>query len=158
MIIIASYIRYENNLISLDQCSAPLPYCLPDNLYIEGAMTLSIDNEEFISLSMWDYIDELWLDFLEAALLLKKEGRFAFSFPDQAIRVTGVEMDAGHFQFEIRANSVKAAILQKDVFCQVLLAGAREFCQHLCRLSPQHDILDLLRERLGELEMETPDS
>lgn len=61
---------------------------LKDADYIEGAMVLTINYVEIIDTSMWDYIDQLWIYFLNGVIELNSGNDVVFSFPDQPIKVT----------------------------------------------------------------------
>ncbi|ACX86902.1 hypothetical protein [Pectobacterium parmentieri] len=56
--------------------------------YIDGAMSLTINYVEIINISMWDYIDQLWIYILNALFDLANGHDVEFYFPDQPIKVT----------------------------------------------------------------------
>ncbi|AOR64126.1 hypothetical protein [Pectobacterium wasabiae] len=56
--------------------------------YIDGAISLTINYVEIINISMWDYIDQLWIYILNALLDLNNGNDVEFYFPDQPIKVT----------------------------------------------------------------------
>lgn len=61
---------------------------LKDADYIEGAMVLTINYVEIIDTSMWDYIDQLWIYFLNGLIEFNSGNDVVFYFPDQPIKVT----------------------------------------------------------------------
>lgn len=56
--------------------------------YIDGAMSLTINYVEVINISMWDYIDQLWIYTLNALIDFDTGDDVEFYFPDQPIKVT----------------------------------------------------------------------
>lgn len=84
MMKVDSFIKCGEDFIHVTEFSG----LLKDADYIEGAMALTINHVEMINLSLWDYIDQLWIYMLNGLIELNSGGDVTFYFPGQPVKVT----------------------------------------------------------------------
>lgn len=96
---------------------------LKDADYIEGAMLLTINHVEMINLSLWDYIDQLWIYILNGLIELNSGCDVVFYFPDQPVKVT-MSIINNHVLFKVADAGV---MVEKKDFIFFLATECLDF-------------------------------
>lgn len=84
MMKVDSFIKCSADFINVNTFNG----VLKDGDYIEGGMILTINHVEMINLSLWDYIDQLWIYILNGLIDLHSGRDVLFYFPGQPVKVT----------------------------------------------------------------------
>lgn len=123
MMKVDSFIKYDDDFINVNEFNEEIR----DSDYIEGGMILTINYVEIINLTMWDYIDQLWIYILNGLIELKSESDVVFYFPDQPIKIT-MNNIKGRVLFKVGDVGVMA---EKMDFMMFMAAECMDFLKNL---------------------------
>ena len=151
-IIIESYLRQEDGEFTLaESWNAPIS----DHEYLEGALKLTINDTPIITLTMWDYIDELWAYVINTLQELASGDSVHMYFPDQPIKLEMKRTPPNMILVSISPRSGKfdnSAWTHEGDFVHQLLDAGEKFFTKMSKLDPagqgqyEHDI-----ERIKEV-------
>jgi len=97
---------------------------LKDPNYVEGAISIVIDNSHVIDFTNWDYVDQIWAYFLNALEDLLSTGSGEFFFPDQPLHISMEAIENQQIRFIVGQNSKQMDICE---FVSVLVDAAESF-------------------------------
>jgi hypothetical protein len=113
-----------------------------DPRHMEGAIVMTLDGREVLSLELWDDVDMLWpfvVQALDECLTWGLGERF---FPDQPIRFQVERMSDDQLSVSVsggRTDNLGTA--QRSEFVNAIASAAAEFFRHLERLIPGSDVI-----------------
>ena len=133
---VESYIKYGDRFVPIAEANAPVA----DPFYIEGALCISVNGQELLTLAHADLIDQLWLYVVDGLERLRRGELFETYFPDQptklSIRPLGTQLLLLTVQAGIGDMSVQAD--RQDVLT-ALADGAHRFFSAFDRVEPNHE-------------------
>lgn len=101
---------------------------------IEGVILLRISGVDLITVEMWDEVNAMWGDFINAVESLDSNDKHAFLFPDQPIEVEFMRTRDDNVIVKVGDSS---AIIGYGEFRQLVLAGAVLFFDRARVLHPR---------------------
>lgn len=126
MIELKSYIKHNKQFIDIVDFNGPIE----DPNYIEGGITLKINNVELINLEMWDYVDQLWAYFSTGLNEISQDKTFETNFPDQPIKVIFKPIRE-NILITVKCHSEMKAMINKKEFIDSLSNHALAFFKKL---------------------------
>lgn len=151
-IIVESYLRQEDGEFTLaESWSDPIS----DHEYLEGALKLTINDTPLITLTMWDYIDELWAYAINTLQEFASGDSVHMYFPDQPIKLEMKRTTPNMILVSTSSRSGKfdnSAWAHESDFVHQLLDAGEKFFTKMNKLDPtgqgqyEHDI-----ERIKEV-------
>jgi len=121
--------------------------------YIDGSLTLSINDNTIISSDMWDYIDQLWCYIINGLLEIKSDGIFTTFFPDQPIEMS-LEKYNGVLTITIKTNTVYTEQVSWNEFLKGILPSATLFWTRIVELAPSLTLLgEEMKEKISRLSL-----
>lgn len=127
MVEIKSYIKKDEDFIPVEQFSGPVA----NRDYIDGAIEMQVNWVTIFDISLWDNLHELWHYFLEA-LDESLDGTDAeFSFPDQPLRVSILNLWGNKIKIKVHdPDRKRAAVIDKIEFSEAVV----EHASHMSRI------------------------
>jgi len=133
MMTIKTYLKKNNQFILIENFNFPLD----DSFYIEGALELTINGIDLISIEMWDCIDQLWAYFIDGLVAVKNNKTFTFYFPDQPIKVFLLPISDINIMVSVTCNNEQKTIVSKKEFLDSMQKSARDFLKYIVHISPE---------------------
>lgn len=134
MISVVSYLRTaDGEFVPVPEATVPPP----DDMYIEGAIHLTVNGVDVLDTSLWDYVDQLWAYIATMVDGLAKSDRVSTYFPDQPIefaiervgrRMARVSTDA--------SKGKRTSVVEEDRLLSALRTAGLEFFDAMSRLVP----------------------
>lgn len=135
-IIIESYLRKEDGeFLPIQSWIDPIP----DHDYLEGALKLIINGTPIMTLTMWDYIDELWAYIINALQKFTLDDSVHIYFPDQPIKLDMKRTPPNMILVSISSRSGKfdnSAWTHEGNFVHQLLDAGEKFFTKMNKLDP----------------------
>jgi hypothetical protein len=141
---VKTYIKNGDTFVLINKFSGRLP----DQFYIEGAISLTINNIEIITQDLWDYIDQLWLILVDGAEHLMQRKHYMGYFPGQPVEVIFKDVNDVYAEVKVDSNKV---VIEKRVLIPLVLNGALDFFKFLIPLLDRPEGLEKEVSRLEEL-------
>ncbi len=147
MVRVETYIKDEDNFILVDEFDGQIK----EPMYVEGAITLQVDEKFILTLDLWDDVNHLWGYITEGFEELIKKNEWMTNFPDQPIRLT-LRTDKEHNRIEIEATPSKGLIKATapfDEFLTVMSKAGEKFFLRMMQIVPEdRDLYQSLLYRL----------
>jgi hypothetical protein len=107
--------------------------------YIEGAIELTVDGIEILTIREWDYVDQLWGYIVKLTHdLAAGVGEVQTTFPDQPILLSFVNR-SGRLQISCKYDSVnRSAVADLDDAIRALREAATDFFGRMIILWPEY--------------------
>lgn len=128
---VSSYLKDEGgHYIELGEWTGSLP----DDNYVEGCISLSVDGQVLLSETQWDLVDQLWAYLIDGTIeSLNSEKPFECFFPDQPLKLRIQPMAWNEVVFTVGEQSTRTT---KSSFIEAIATGGREFFQRMISLIP----------------------
>jgi hypothetical protein len=120
---------------------------LRDNLYVEGALELMVDDVMVSCVDYWDLIDQLWAYLVQGMEKLKAGEKFETYWPDQPIRLAMTPLPNGTVLIERSGTSDPDVKVVADTaeLIDALVGGASIFFDVFTPLNTAWDTADIAR-------------
>lgn len=124
MITIESFFKVSDIFVNANEFNGPIT----DPNYIAGAIRISVNEKTFLSLDMWDYIDQLWAYISDGVECISKGNEFSTYFPDQPIKLSFVPVNANLVRMQIECNGKPSSVIvEKSMFINSFVEAGIEF-------------------------------
>ncbi len=147
MIRVETYIKDKDSFILVDEYDGHIK----EPMYVEGAITLQVDEKFILTLDLWDDVNHLWGYITGGFEELIKKNEWTTHFPDQPIRLT-LRINRGHNRIEIEATPSEGlvkATAPLDEFLTVMNKAGEKFFLRMIQILPQdQDLYQSLLYRL----------
>ena len=110
---------------------------MDDSFYIEGALELTINGINLISIEMWDCVDQLWAYLIDGLVSVNNKKIFTCYFPDQPIKVSFLPISNINIMVSVTCNKEKKTIINKKEFLDAMQKSARHFLKYLVYIAPE---------------------
>ncbi len=134
MIEIKTLFRIKNDFVPIEEFSGSFN----DIDYIEGAISLSINNVTILSLNTWDYVDQLWayiINGLEDIIL----GKNYFTYlPDQPIGLSFEIVGNNMVKVSVDYKGCGTAVISKNIFISNMCKNGRIFFNKMLDIVPKY--------------------
>jgi hypothetical protein len=129
--VVSSYLKDDNgHYIEIEQWSGRLP----DENYVEGWISLSVDGRELLNEGHWDLVDQLWAYLIDGLVESLDSGKaFECFFPDQPLKLRIQPMTWNELVFTVGEDSTRAS---KGSFIEAIATGGKEFFTRMIPLIP----------------------
>ncbi|MCF3106004.1 hypothetical protein IPZ58_31185 [Streptomyces roseoverticillatus] len=147
MLEVESFLRDSNgDLLPIEQAD----FSIPDPSYIEGALVVSANGIEVVSLEYWDYIDQLWSYIINMLERLKASDSASSGFPDQPIELKFARKGSyGVLVQSIARGDKRSVMVEEYELLSVLREAGVKFFDRMEELDPRSaSSYALERERL----------
>jgi hypothetical protein len=104
--------------------------------YIDGAINLTVNNQNIISFELWDTIDDLWGYICNGLVEVSSGKEFECFFPDQPVKIK--LSPVGFDRVLVQIGDKKAVSVDRNDFISEMKKGAIFFFENLKRVSPHN--------------------
>lgn len=132
-----SFFRIDKRFISLNEFHGPIL----DKDYIEGALLVSIYDNELFDLSLWDYIDQLWAYLVDAICAVAAGDGYSCCFPDQPIRIEFTIVSGNLVKIFIGVGEGRTGVVEKYQFVSAFGKAAIQFFSRMTVLIPEESFI-----------------
>ena len=147
MIEIKSFLKTKNSFINILEFKEKIE----DEFYINGAITISINGNEFMTFELWDLVDQLWAYIAEGIASISRNKEFETYFPDQPIKLSFIPLNKYAVKLTLdRSGTTIESIVNKQLFIKSASEAGMLFFSSLKQLLPPTTIYD---ESIANLEL-----
>lgn len=124
----------EGSLIPAAQFVGPLE----DENFVDGALVISVDGTDLITLSEWDDIVDLWCYIINMLTELKRTGRAVAGFPDQPIGLSFEHVGESRVRIAVMFSETERRVAEADrtEFDTAIRRAGAQFFREMLRLVP----------------------
>ena len=126
---VESYLKIGDHFIPLKEYNGKLP----DENYVQGAITCQIHDRQILTKAHWDLVDQLWAYVLEGLSRIKSGEEYNAFFPDQPLQLRFTPISTYCVEVTIGDESQRCDL---HTFVNALAKGAVEFFNEMKRLLP----------------------
>ena len=132
MLEVESFLKQGDNFISIIN----FYNLLSDINYIEGAIKISYQQKEILTLDNWDLIDQLWGYFVTGLEQVSKGEKFETYFPDQPLKIAfEPNHDRKRVQIKVGEDENLKSFVNYDEFVAVMAKEGKFFFRRMIELS-----------------------
>jgi len=139
---VESYFKIGDTFVLVDDYDG----ALPDEDYVEGAISCRISGQAILGQEQWDLVDQLWAYIVEGLVKLSRNEVYESTFPDQPLRLRLEPISAHCVRVTIGDDAYN---LDRSTFVAVMTHGAKRFFAAMKKLHPQ--ATDTWDRYLGEV-------
>ncbi|WKU44775.1 hypothetical protein Q3V23_12190 [Streptomyces sp. VNUA116] len=132
---VSSFLRDSSGaLLPIEQAD----FSIPDPSYVEGALVLSANGVEVLSLEHWDYVDQLWSYVVNMLESLKTSDSASTGFPDQPMELKFTRKGSyGVLVQSIARDDKRSAVVEEAELLSVLREAGVRFFDRMQELDPR---------------------
>ncbi len=138
MIKLESFLKIDNIYINIQNFTGNIV----DPYYIAGAIILTINEHEILTLKMWDYVDQLWSYIAEGVKDVIAGEAFETFFPDQPTKLSFEPI--GKFKVRVSVEygeTRRSAVVERAEFISTFIEEGIRFFSAMERLQPAEGVL-----------------
>ena len=134
-VLVSSYFKYGERFVLAEDAKDHVA----DSFYVEGAICITIDGQEFLTLAHADLVDQLWLYLVEGLDKLRAGDVFETYFPDQPTLLTFRPLGPDLLLLTVKtdANETSVQAMRTDML-DALCDGAHQFFNAFDVVVPNH--------------------
>ena len=117
---VSSFFKYGERFVPAKEATG----IVPDSFYVEGALCITVDGQEFLTLAHADLVDQLWLYVVDGLRKLRAGDVFETYFPDQPTRLTFRPLGPERFLLTVKTDAGKKSVQARRT--EVLVHSAKE--------------------------------
>ena len=134
---VSSFFKYGERFVPAQEATE----LVPDSFYVEGALCITVDGQEFLTLAHADLVDQLWLYVVDGLGKLRAGDVFETYFPDQPTRLTFRPLGAERFLLTVKTDAGKKSVqATRTEMLRALCEGAHQFFNALDIVVPNHGL------------------